>query len=109
MQHRLVVRDAESLQIVCLFNCNGNIAHTEWSPCERYILCAGWSRKAEGFLGQASEGGGWVQVFEVVRAPGGPSNNNAGAGSAATTPWQARIEEGAVGMVRAMWYVLMRV
>lgn len=110
VQHRLVVRHADSLQICALFNCTGVIAYTEWSPCERFVLCAGWSRstnKSEGggslSGGLTAEGGGWCQLFEVVDGATTPTSGLATTGKNAN-PWQGKIEEGAVGMVRAMWY-----
>ena len=95
VQHRLVVRNAESLQISHLFHCQAPIAYSEWSPDERYVLCAGWSRKVEGYLGSGSEGGGWVQVFEVAGNVGDSTTKK-------DTPI-AKIEEGAGGIVRAQW------
>lgn len=71
VQHRLVVRDAQTLQIIQLFQCKlGPIMYIEWSPDEELLLCAGGfqQKKHEGFLGGSSDGGGWIQVFRLFPA-----------------------------------------
>lgn len=44
MQHRLVVRDASSLQIRQLYTCLDQIQHIEWSSDSLFILCAMYRR-----------------------------------------------------------------
>lgn len=44
MQHRLVVRDASSLQILQLYTCLDQIQYIEWSSDSLFILCAMYKR-----------------------------------------------------------------
>jgi len=73
VQHRLVIRDAESLQIVQLFSCIDNIQAIEWSQDSEYILCASYKL-------------GVIQVWSL-----------------SDQEWTAKINEGVVGLTRVQW------
>ncbi|ORX48102.1 YVTN repeat-like/Quino protein amine dehydrogenase [Piromyces finnis] len=73
VQHRLVIRDAESLQIVQLFSCIDNIQAIEWSKDSEYILCASYKL-------------GVIQVWSL-----------------SDQEWTAKINEGVVGLTRVQW------
>jgi WD repeat-containing protein WRAP73 len=42
---RCAVRDAETLQILCIFPCKDVISKMEWSPDSCYLLCAQYKRR----------------------------------------------------------------
>ena len=44
VQYRLVVRDANTLQILQLYTCLDQIQHLEWSADSLFILCALYKR-----------------------------------------------------------------
>lgn len=44
VQHRLVVRDVETLVIGRLFACLDAIQHIEWSPDSQFIVCGMYKR-----------------------------------------------------------------
>lgn len=44
IQYRLVVRDANTLQILQLYTCLDQIQHLEWSADSLFILCALYKR-----------------------------------------------------------------
>jgi len=73
VQHRLVIRDAESLQIIQLFSCIDNIQSIEWSQDSEYILCASFKL-------------GVIQVWSL-----------------SDQEWTAKINEGVVGLTRVQW------
>jgi WD40 repeat protein len=43
-KHRLIVRDASSLQIIQLFTCLDMIDRVIWSPDSDYVACAQYKR-----------------------------------------------------------------
>ncbi|KND00317.1 uncharacterized protein SPPG_04641 [Spizellomyces punctatus DAOM BR117] len=73
VQHRLVIRDAESLQILHLFACTDNIQHVSWSPDSELVLCASFKL-------------GILQVWSIK-----------------DEEWTAKIEEGVSGLVDVKW------
>ena len=73
VQYRLVIRDAESLQIVHLFNGRDVIQDIQWSPDSELILCANYKL-------------GYIQVFNLRNEK-----------------WNAKIEEGLAGCTRSFW------
>ncbi|KAI9014635.1 hypothetical protein BC832DRAFT_589137 [Gaertneriomyces semiglobifer] len=71
VQFRLVIRDADSLEILQLFTCTDIIQDVSWSPDSELILCASyklghiqvWSMKDEAWTAKISEGlGGLTNV-----------------------------------------------
>ncbi|KXS21187.1 YVTN repeat-like/Quino protein amine dehydrogenase [Gonapodya prolifera JEL478] len=73
VSHRLVVRDADTLQIRHLFACTDAISDVVWSPDSRYIAVA--SKKL-----------GLIQVWAMD-----------------DTEWSCKIEAGAEGLERIRW------
>ncbi|KAJ3322604.1 WD repeat-containing protein wrap73 [Blyttiomyces sp. JEL0837] len=73
VEHRVVVRDAETLQIVQLFTCLDNVQALQWSPNAELILCGSFKKAA-------------IQVFSL-RDP----------------EWTASIDEGAAGLSNILW------
>ena len=71
VQYRLVIRDAESLQILHLFTCIDTIQAIEWSVDSTLILCASYKL-------------GVVQVWSVAEP----------------TDWTCKLDEGWIGLVR---------
>jgi hypothetical protein len=75
VQHRLVLRDAHSLQLAAVYACPSTIHRLSWSPDGRFILCAGLSTpipsnssgQSIAISGSMSGGGGggWVWVFRA--------------------------------------------
>ncbi|XP_044092914.1 WD repeat-containing protein WRAP73 isoform X1 [Neovison vison] len=72
-QYRLVVRDANTLQVLQLYTCLDQIQHAEWSADSRFILCAMYRR-------------GLVQVWSLEQPE-----------------WHCRIDEGSAGLVASCW------
>uniref|UniRef100_A0A8C8YJ96 WD repeat containing, antisense to TP73 n=1 Tax=Prolemur simus TaxID=1328070 RepID=A0A8C8YJ96_PROSS len=73
VQYRLVVRDANSLQILQLYTCLDQIQHVEWSADSLFILCAMYKR-------------GLVQVWSLEQPE-----------------WHCKIDEGSAGLVASCW------
>lgn len=73
VQYRLVVRDANTLQILQLYTCLDQIQHIEWSSDSLFILCAMYKR-------------GIVQVWSLEQ----PN-------------WHCKIDEGSAGLVASCW------
>lgn len=73
VQYRLVIRDAETLQILHLFSCIDAISDVQWAPDSDLIFAT--SNKL-----------GCIQVFSL-RDPN----------------WTAKMEEGLSGLVAARW------
>ncbi|XP_012589976.1 PREDICTED: WD repeat-containing protein WRAP73 [Condylura cristata] len=73
VQYRLVVRDAQTLQIVQLYTCLDQVQHVEWSADSLFILCAMYRR-------------GLVQVWSLEQPE-----------------WHCRIDEGSAGLVSSCW------
>ncbi|KAI9137159.1 quinon protein alcohol dehydrogenase-like superfamily [Paraphysoderma sedebokerense] len=75
VQHRLVIRDAESLQITHLYSSLHPISDIAWSPDAKYILAASYP------LGQ-------IQVWSL---------------DADEKEWTAKIDQGTGGCVKCIW------
>ncbi|XP_022453964.1 WD repeat-containing protein WRAP73 isoform X2 [Delphinapterus leucas] len=73
VQYRLVVRDANTLQICQLYTCLDQIQHIEWSADSLFILCALYKR-------------GLVQVWSLEQPE-----------------WHCKIDEGSAGLVASCW------
>ncbi|XP_026966238.1 WD repeat-containing protein WRAP73 isoform X10 [Sagmatias obliquidens] len=73
VQYRLVVRDANTLQICQLYTCLDQIQHIEWSADSLFILCALYKR-------------GLVQVWSVEQPE-----------------WHCKIDEGSAGLAASCW------
>ncbi|XP_017915953.1 PREDICTED: WD repeat-containing protein WRAP73 isoform X3 [Capra hircus] len=73
VQYRLVVRDANTLQILQLYTCLDQIQHLEWSADSLFILCALYKR-------------GLVQVWSLEQPE-----------------WHCKIDEGSAGLVASSW------
>ncbi|XP_074233715.1 WD repeat-containing protein WRAP73 isoform X3 [Camelus bactrianus] len=73
VQYRLVVRDANTLQVVQLYTCLDQIQHIEWSADSLFILCALYKR-------------GLVQVWSLEQPE-----------------WHCKIDEGSAGLVASCW------
>ncbi|KAM6402805.1 WD repeat-containing protein WRAP73 [Rhynochetos jubatus] len=73
VQYRLVVRDANTLQILQLYTCLDQIQHIEWSSDSLFILCAMYKR-------------GIVQVWSLEQPD-----------------WHCKIDEGSAGLVASCW------
>jgi len=73
VKQRLVIRNAESLQIIQLFSCIDNIQSIEWSKDSQYILCASYKL-------------GVIQVWCL-----------------SDQEWTAKINENVVGLTRVQW------
>ncbi|KAJ7395519.1 WD repeat-containing protein WRAP73 [Pitangus sulphuratus] len=73
VQHRLVVRDASSLQVRQLYTCLDQIQYIEWSSDSLFILCAMYKR-------------GIVQVWSLEQPD-----------------WHCKIDEGSAGLVASCW------
>uniref|UniRef100_A0A8C0CBE6 WD repeat containing, antisense to TP73 n=1 Tax=Balaenoptera musculus TaxID=9771 RepID=A0A8C0CBE6_BALMU len=73
VQYRLVVRDANTLQICQLYTCLDQIQHVEWSADSLFILCALYKR-------------GLVQVWSLEQPE-----------------WHCKIDEGSAGLVASCW------
>ncbi|KAJ3057487.1 WD repeat-containing protein wrap73 [Rhizophlyctis rosea] len=64
VQFRVVIRDAETLQILHLFTCTDNVQEVLWSPDSELVLCASfklgniqiWSLKDEKWTAKIDEG-----------------------------------------------------
>ncbi|NXV41620.1 WRP73 protein, partial [Uria aalge] len=73
VQYRLVVRDANTLQILQLYTCLDQIQYIEWSSDSLFILCAMYKR-------------GIVQVWSLEQPD-----------------WHCKIDEGSAGLVASCW------
>ncbi|XP_064534433.1 WD repeat-containing protein WRAP73 isoform X1 [Pseudopipra pipra] len=73
VQHRLVVRDVSSLQVLQLYTCLDKIQYIEWSSDSLFILCAMYKR-------------GIVQVWSLEQPD-----------------WHCKIDEGSAGLVASCW------
>lgn len=73
VQFRLVIRDAETLQILHLFACTDTVQHVSWSPDSELVCCASFKL-------------GVVQVWSVK-----------------DEEWTGKIEEGVTGCVGIVW------
>ncbi|XP_060614719.2 WD repeat-containing protein WRAP73 [Anolis sagrei] len=73
VQYRLVIREANTLQILQLFTCLDQIQHIEWSSDSLFILCAMYRR-------------GIVQVWSLEQPD-----------------WHCKIDEGSAGLVATCW------
>ncbi|KAI9202344.1 quinon protein alcohol dehydrogenase-like superfamily [Polychytrium aggregatum] len=73
VQHRLVIRDSESLQILHLFSCVDEVQDIAWSPDSDLILCASYRLSV-------------IQVWSL-RDP----------------EWTCKIDEGAAGLASVKW------
>ncbi|KAI9094894.1 hypothetical protein DFS34DRAFT_627591 [Phlyctochytrium arcticum] len=71
--HRLVIRDADSLQILHLYAATETIDHVSWSPSSELVLCASFKL-------------GLIQIWNVQ-----------------DEHWTAKIEEGVAGLVSVRW------
>lgn len=73
VQFRVVVRDAESLQILHLFTCTDNVQEVLWSPDSELVLCASFKL-------------GSIQIWSLK-----------------DEKWTAKIDEGAAGCTAIKW------
>ncbi|XP_071431995.1 WD repeat-containing protein WRAP73 isoform X1 [Pithys albifrons albifrons] len=73
VQHRLVVRDVSSLQVLQIYTCLDQIQFIEWSSDSLFILCAMYKR-------------GIVQVWSLEQPD-----------------WHCKIDEGSAGLVASCW------
>jgi WD40 repeat protein len=73
VQHRCVVRDSESLQILHLYTCLNPIQDIQWCQDSNYILCASYKSGA-------------VHVWSIL-----------------DEKWTAKIDEAVAGMVKCRW------
>ena len=73
VQYRLVIRDADSLQILHLFNCADPIQDIQWSPDSDLILSVNYKT-------------GCMQIWSLR-----------------DELWKAKIEEGLAGCTRVLW------
>ncbi|KAJ3172057.1 WD repeat-containing protein wrap73 [Geranomyces variabilis] len=73
VQYRVVIRDAETLQILHLFTCTDTVQFIEWSPDSELVCCASFKLGA-------------IQVWSVRNED-----------------WTAKIEEGVAGCVGVRW------
>nr|XP_020013969.1 WD repeat-containing protein WRAP73 isoform X3 [Castor canadensis] len=73
VQYRLVIRDANTLQILQLHTCLDQIQHIEWSADSLFVLCAMYKR-------------GLVQVWSLEQPE-----------------WHCKIDEGSAGLVASCW------
>ncbi|XP_009073310.1 PREDICTED: WD repeat-containing protein WRAP73, partial [Acanthisitta chloris] len=73
VQHRLVIRDAKSLQLRQLYTCLDQIQHIQWSSDSLFVLCAMYKR-------------GVVQVWSLEQPE-----------------WHCKIDEGSAGLVASCW------
>ncbi|NXL42439.1 WRP73 protein, partial [Podilymbus podiceps] len=73
VQYRLVVRDANTLQVLQLYTCLDQIQYIEWSSDSLFILCAMYKR-------------GIVQVWSLEQPD-----------------WHCKIDEGSAGLVASCW------
>jgi tricorn protease-like protein len=71
--NKLVIRDANSLEVIQIYSCIDKIERLEWAPDGQYLFCVMILRSA-------------VQVFSVADAK-----------------WTCRINEGVAGLVSAKW------
>ncbi|KAI9356321.1 hypothetical protein DFJ73DRAFT_823870 [Zopfochytrium polystomum] len=78
VDHRVVIRDAETLQILHLFSCLAAVDELAWAADGELILCASFSTR--------KGGKGAIQVFSL-RDP----------------EWGACIEEGLAGLAAVKW------
>ncbi|XP_013783177.1 WD repeat-containing protein WRAP73-like, partial [Limulus polyphemus] len=70
---RLVIRDVQSLQVVCQFTCVDSIEKIEWASDSTYILCGMFKRRV-------------VQVWSVQEPT-----------------WTCKIDEGSLGLIDVLW------
>ncbi len=73
VDHRLVLRDAETCAVICMQECVDKIQHIEWSHDSDHVLCAVYRK-------------GKVQVFKF-----------------SDDEWKALIDEGPAGIAFAKW------
>ena len=73
LDYRLVIREADSLQVVQIYSCLDRIHRVEWAPNSVYVLAALHDRAA-------------VQVWSVDDAE-----------------WHCKIDEGPAGVASARW------
>ncbi|XP_045860971.1 WD repeat-containing protein WRAP73 isoform X2 [Meles meles] len=73
VQYRLVIRDANTLQVLQLYTCLDQIQHVAWSADSLFVLCAMYKR-------------GLVQVWSLEQPE-----------------WHCRIDEGSAGLVASCW------
>jgi WD40 repeat protein len=73
VEHRVVIRDAETLQIVQLYNCLDIVEELVWSPDSELLLCASHKK-------------GSIQIWSL-RDP----------------EWNASIDEGIAGLTAVKW------
>ncbi|KAJ3412423.1 WD repeat-containing protein wrap73 [Chytridiales sp. JEL 0842] len=73
VEHRVVVRDAETLQIIQLYNCTDIVQELQWSPDSELLLCSSFKK-------------GVIQIFQI-RDP----------------QWTASIDEGIAGLTAVRW------
>jgi WD40 repeat protein len=92
VEHRLVLRDAESLQVTRLINTPSTIHHIEFSPNGHFILCANYSNRKDS---SGLKSNGWIRVYEVTET------TRSDAISATETPWEGKVDEGLSGLVLA--------
>eukprot|EP00158_Paraphelidium_tribonemae_P008399 Partr_v1_DN28571_c0_g1_i2_m73991 putative WD repeat containing, antisense to TP73 len=90
VEHRLVIRDAESLQILALFNNPTPSSIVEWSMDSQLVMCACYSTSKF-----AKGSRGWIRVYKVVSSASGVVSSDS-----AAVEWSAQIDEGLAGLVR---------
>lgn len=73
VEYRLVVRDAETLQVVTIASCLDRVNHIEWAADSDHVLCACYKR-------------GLIQCFSIK-----------------DEHWTCKIDEGPAGCVHAQW------
>lgn len=44
VEYRLIIREAESLQVVQLYSCLDRVQYIEWAPNSLYVLCGLFTR-----------------------------------------------------------------
>jgi WD40 repeat protein len=75
VEHRVVIRDADTLQILHLYNCSDAVEQLIWSPDAEFILCASYKKAA-------------IQIWSVK-----------------DPEWTASIDEGISGLTAVIWSV----
>ena len=73
LEHRLVIRHAETMQVVVMYSCQANIEDLGWAPDSNLVYCASFQ------LGN-------IQIFSVR-----------------DESWTAHIDEGLCGTVALKW------
>ena len=95
VDHRLVIRDAESMQILSLFNNPSAATYLEWSADSQLVLCACYSTSK-----WAKGGRAWIRCYRYLDGMPLLSDNNENVAVSDGDEWSASIDEGIAGMVK---------